>query len=281
MPIYENAEPDIRSMQGIHLYQYFLSNCSQRVCIALEEKGLDWTPHPINLFAQENTRDEYFRINPTGLVPAMVHDGVVITESIDILRYIEEQFPEPALYPPHEAERRKVDEWMNLATENHTGVVKTYMYAVAFDGKSPEVMERYSEKQEDKDLLAFHQESSAGFTQSRVLAAERELFAFYDSLEQQLGGRQWLVGDRFTYADIAWFVQYFLNNRTGVINFQNYPNIRRWGALIMQRPSFRRGVTRIQPWYARLMCLALRIKSRLRRGEPAPMQPRPVAPQAT
>ena len=277
MPIYENAEPDIKSMQGIHLYQYFLSNCSNRVCIALEEKGLDWTPHPVNLFTQENTRDEYFRINPTGLVPAMVHDGVVITESIDLLRYIEEHFPEPALYPPDEAQRQKVDEWMNLATENHNSVVKTFMYAVAFDSKSPEVMEDYVEKQKDKDLIAFHQESAAGFAQSRVLVAERQLFAFYDSLEQELGEHQWLVGDQFTYADITWFVQYFLNDRTGVVDFRNYPNIRRWGALVMRRPSFQRGVTRIQPWYAPLMCLVLKVKSRLRRGGPAPMQPRLAA----
>ena len=277
MPVHENAEPDIKSMRGIHLYQYFLSNCSQRVCIALEEKGLDWTPHPVNLFTQQNTKDEYFRINPKGLVPAMVHDGVVITESIDILRYIEEHFPEPALYPPDEAERQEVDEWMNLATEKHMDVVKTYMYAMAFDAKSSEMMEDYAEKQQDEDLIAFHQERAAGFTPSRVLSVERELFAFYDSLEKELGEHRWLVGDRFTYADIAWFVQYFLNDRAGVVDFRNYPNIRRWGALVMQRPSFRRGVTRIQPWYAPLMCLALRIKSRLRRGGPPPMQPRLAA----
>ena len=170
--------------------------------------------------------------------------------------------------------RSEVDQWMNLATENHTAVVKTYMYAVAFHSKGPKVMERYAEQQEDEDLLAFHQECEAGFTQSRVLDAERELFAFYDSLEKGLGEHRWLVGDRFTYADIAWFVQYFLNARTGVVNFRNYPNIRRWGAQIMQRPSFRRGVTGIQPWYAPLMCLALKIKSRMRRGSPAPLQPR-------
>ena len=96
--------------------------------------------------------------------------------------------------------RSEVDQWMNLATENHTAVVKTYMYAVAFHSKGPKVMERYAEKQEDEDLLTFHQECEAGFTQSRVLEAERELFAFYDSLEKELGEHQWLVDDRFTLA---------------------------------------------------------------------------------
>ena len=166
---------------------------------------------------------------------------------------------------------------MDLATERHMAVVKTYMYAMAFDSKSEEVMDDYVGKQQDEDLLAFHQDSAAGFTEAKVLAAERELFAFYDSLEAELDGREWLVGEVFTYADIAWFVQYILNHRTGVVNFRNYPNIRRWGAKIMQRPSFRRGVTGIQPWFASLMCLALGIKSRLRRAGPAPMKPRLAA----
>ena len=64
MPTYQDVDPDIKAMQGIHLYQYFLSNCSQRVCLALEEKGQNWTPHPVNLFTQENTRDECFRTQP-------------------------------------------------------------------------------------------------------------------------------------------------------------------------------------------------------------------------
>ena len=72
MPVFENTDPDIKSMEGLHVYHYFLSNCAQRVTLALEEKGLDWTPHAVNLFTQENTTDEYFRINPKGLVPAQL-----------------------------------------------------------------------------------------------------------------------------------------------------------------------------------------------------------------
>ena len=278
MPVYDNADPSIKSMKGIHVYHYFLSNCAQRVCIALEEKGLDWTPHAVNLFTQENTTDEYFRINPTGLVPALVHDGVAVTESIDILRYIEKHFLEPPLYPSDPEQRKQADNWMDSATDNHMSVVKTYMYSqILGASKKPEMMEHYMEKQQDPDLIAFHQETLSGFAQSKVDAAERQLFAFYDSIEQELGQHQWLVGDQFSYADIAWFVTYFLNYRTGAINFRNYPNIRNWAARIMQRPSFQRSVTRIQPWYSPFVCLMLRTKSRLQRGGPAPSQPRLAA----
>ena len=110
MPVCEATDPEVRSMTGIHLYHFFLSNCAQRVSLTLAEKGLEFTPHSVNLIAKENTKDDYFRINPAGLVPALVHDGVVITESIDILRYLEEQFPEPPLYPSGMTARRQVDD---------------------------------------------------------------------------------------------------------------------------------------------------------------------------
>ena len=224
MPVYDNADPSIKSMKGIHVYHYFLSNCAQRVCIALEEKGLDWTPHAVNLFTQENTTDEYFRINPTGLVPALVHDGVAVTESIDIQRYIEKHFPEPPLYPSDPEQRKQADSWMDSATDNHMSVVKTYMYSQIMGASmKPEMMEHYMEKLQDPDLITFHQETLSGFAQSKVDAAERQLSAFYDSIEQDRGQHQWLVGDQFSYADPAWFVTYFLNHRTGADRLPELP----------------------------------------------------------
>ncbi len=267
MPIYHPDDPVISAMKGIHVYYYFMSNCAQRVCLALAEKGVEWTPHAVNLFTQENTTDEYFKINPKGLVPAMIHDGVVITESIDILRYIEEKFPEPSLYPSDPEERQQVDNWMDLATDIHLGVIKTYMYSLVFGAsKKPEGMKEYAEKQVDPELIAFHEATIKGFSEDTILAAEHDLFAFFDSMEKELGQHQWLIGDEFTLADITWFVQYFMMQRMGMVNFQNYPNVCRWARELMQRPSYKNGIARIQPWYAPLICLVLRIKAWWRRG---------------
>lgn len=276
MPIIQTSDPDIQAMRGIHVYHFFMSNCAQRVNLTLAEKGLDWTPHSINLLSKENTKPEYMRINPKGLVPAMVHNGVVITESIDILRYIEEQFPEPALYSSDPSQRQQIDRWMDAATENHNSVVKTYMYAIAFGGdKSPDEMKRYLEQQKDPGLKAFHQQATVGFSQDQIAEAERALFTFYDQLENELSLHRWVVGDNYSYADIAWFVQYFLMQRTGVVNFANYPNIRRWGRMFMQRPSFERGIKNLQPWYAALLCKILTLKAFKRRGgRLAPKGPR-------
>ena len=55
-------------MQGLHLFHFTLSNCSQRVRLGLEEKGLVWTSHHLNLAANEHVTSDYQRINPKGVM---------------------------------------------------------------------------------------------------------------------------------------------------------------------------------------------------------------------
>ena len=113
---------------GLHLYHGDVSNCAARVRFALDEKGLPWESHHINLRKKENVTEEYFGINSKGLVPTLVHDGTVVVESNDILRYLEEKYPQPSLLPSDEAARRKVDEWLTLSGNRHMPGVKTFQY---------------------------------------------------------------------------------------------------------------------------------------------------------
>ena len=97
MGLYQSDHPDVPGMKGLHLFHFFLSNCSQRVRFGLEEKGLEWTSHHMNLMANEHATPEYQQINPNGVVPTLVHDGQVVIESNDILVYLDERFPERPL----------------------------------------------------------------------------------------------------------------------------------------------------------------------------------------
>ena len=93
MPTRTSTEPEIQALRGLHLFHAKLSNSSMRVRLLLEEKGLTWTSHVLDATRQDNLSDSYLRINPTSLIPSLVHDGVVVTESSDILYYLEEHFP--------------------------------------------------------------------------------------------------------------------------------------------------------------------------------------------
>ena len=90
---------EVLTWQGVHLIHFQGSACSQKTRIFLNLKGIDWEPHPLNLTTQENFNPWFLGINPRGLVPVLVHDGVVHIESNDILQYLNESFPEPNLIP--------------------------------------------------------------------------------------------------------------------------------------------------------------------------------------
>ena len=95
---------EVLSWTGLHLFHFSGSTCSQKTRIFLRLKGIKWTSHHLNLAAKEHLKPYYMGINPRGLVPALIHDGKVIIESNDILTYLEEAFPEPALIPASKAE---------------------------------------------------------------------------------------------------------------------------------------------------------------------------------
>jgi maleylacetoacetate isomerase/maleylpyruvate isomerase len=81
------------------LYTFFRSSTSYRVRIALSVKGLDWEPRYVSLPKMEHRAAAYLEVNPQGLVPALVEDGRVFAQSLAILEYLEEAYPEPAILP--------------------------------------------------------------------------------------------------------------------------------------------------------------------------------------
>ena len=97
MAVIVPTDKSVESLEGIHLYHGDISNCSMRVRMTLVEKGLPWTSHHLDLKLKENISDEYFGINPNGLVPTLIDDGVVHIESNDIIDYLDETYPEPSL----------------------------------------------------------------------------------------------------------------------------------------------------------------------------------------
>ena len=84
----------------LELYHANHSTCSQKVRLCLAEKGLDFEGHLINLATKEQLDPEYLKLNPNGVVPSLVHDGVVIMDSSVICEYLDEVFPENSLARP-------------------------------------------------------------------------------------------------------------------------------------------------------------------------------------
>lgn len=89
------------------LYSYWRSSCSWRVRVALEYKQLEYEYRAINLLKGEDSAPAYLALNPAGLVPTLVDDGNVIGQSMAILEFLEERYPERPILPRGFAQRAK------------------------------------------------------------------------------------------------------------------------------------------------------------------------------
>ncbi|MBP8006523.1 MAG: maleylacetoacetate isomerase [Acinetobacter sp.] len=90
------------------LYSYFRSSAAYRVRIALNIKQLAYETQPIHLVKNEQQQADYQALNPSQLVPTLVDADQTLSQSISILEYLEEAYPEVALLPKNIAERAKV-----------------------------------------------------------------------------------------------------------------------------------------------------------------------------
>ena len=216
MPTRTPTDPDIQALTGLHLYHAKLSNSSMRVRLLLEEKGLAWTSHLLDASRQDNLSESYLRINPTSLIPSLARPGG--------------EQPATTLKP-----------WMYAVTGTRT--------------KRPEDMERYRQLQSDSDLVAFHQRSLDGFSDEEVADAVQRNHAILERMEATLQDAPWLVGSRYSLADIAWFPNVLVLHLLG-FPMERYPAVRRWLDAIQRRPAcgarVRQGVFRLPGWAVRL-----------------------------
>ena len=92
----------------LELYTYFRSSASFRVRIALNLKGLDWTPKVVWLPTAEHAAESYRSVNPQGLVPTLVDGEHRLSQSLAIIEYLDETRPGPKLLPADPIGRARV-----------------------------------------------------------------------------------------------------------------------------------------------------------------------------
>jgi maleylacetoacetate isomerase len=94
----------------LKLYTYFRSSAAYRCRIALNLKGLTHETVFVHLIKDggQHTKPAYRALNPQALLPTLVHDGKVITQSLAIIEYLDEIQPQPPLLPRDAGERAKV-----------------------------------------------------------------------------------------------------------------------------------------------------------------------------
>ena len=90
------------------LYDYWRSSAAYRVRIALNLKGVDYESRQVDLRADEQSAEDYRRLNPQGLVPMLEIDGHRLTQSLAIINYLDLRFANQPLLPAAAADRAHV-----------------------------------------------------------------------------------------------------------------------------------------------------------------------------
>lgn len=250
MGLHQSDHPDVPGMKGLHLFHFTLSNCSQRVRLALEEKGLPWASHHLNLPGNEHITSDYRRIHPNALVPTLVHDGQVVIESNDILEYLEEHFPEPPLRPADTEGRATMERSLAESTAFQPAfkVLSHELLFRPFRKVGEEELALFEERHPEPALVSFmrdYAEEGPAWRQ-RVASAERELGETLDALESALEQSPWLSGDAYGLADISWVVNANRLNQAGV-DQTRWARFCEWGERAMARPAFDRAVASYRP----------------------------------
>jgi len=246
VPIIPTAREDVRSLRGLHLWHFAMSNCSQRVRLALEEKGLAWTSHHVDLAKNEHATPGFRAIHPAGLVPVLVHDGVTVVESNDVVEHLDEAFPRPRLQPASPDDRA----WALGALEETDGIqpaLKLVSHEFLFKPMrrmTPRRLEEFAASCDNQALVRFMRDFSSkeGFGPARISAAVAELTRALAGLESRLDGRPWLSGGEFGLADVSWIVNV---HRLALARYplRRFPALDDWYRRVRVRPSFEAAIS--------------------------------------
>jgi maleylacetoacetate isomerase len=209
----------------VKLYGYWRSSASYRVRIALHWKRLAFENAPVHLPRGEQGREEYLRINPQGLIPTLVDGPLVIGQSLAILEYLEERWPEPPLLPRDAAGRARVRQLaLVIAADTHPlqniGAVRVLADEL---GVAEEGQERFKRSVTQRGLAAFE----------RLLAAG--------------AGGPYCHGDAPSFADLCLVPQLYNARRFGLDVAAGFPRAAAIEARCLALPAFAAAVPEAQP----------------------------------
>jgi GSH-dependent disulfide-bond oxidoreductase len=195
----------------IDLYTWTTPN-GRKVSILLEELGLPYTAHSIDISKGEQFQPDFLKISPNNRIPAIIDrdNGFHLMESGAILLYLAEKTGK--LLPTQMQARYRVIEWLMWQMGGPGPMLGQVHHFVKYNkGKAPYAEERY---------LA-------------------EAHRLYGVLDRRLSERDY-VADAYSVADIAiwpWISRF----EWQTIDLNKYPNVKRWYLAIAARPAVERG----------------------------------------
>ncbi|CAG8518657.1 21911_t:CDS:2 [Gigaspora margarita] len=200
------------------LYTYYRSSCAFRVRTCLNWKGIDCEYSFVSLLKGEQKEEKYVEVNPYKVVPALKIDGIVLTQSVAIMEYLEETRPEKPLLPKDPHKR---------------ALVRSLVQAIAGDIQPVQNLR-----------VLLHIESLGG---DKKEWAKHTINVGFEGVEKQLSksSGKFCVGDEVTLADSVQLIDIFIL-RFGV-DLSKFPLIQRIANDLSELEAFKKAHPHNQP----------------------------------
>lgn len=233
----------------IELYHHGSSVCAAKVRFALNEKGVPWQGHYIDILKGDQFTTEYRKLNAKAVVPTLLHDGKVITESTICCEYVDETFPDPPLKPATPYERAQMRLWTKAVDEHLHPVCAEITFASSHRhtlARLPkEKLEEFLQSTPPVSVTpGWHARKKLivmqGFKAPGVDASLRMYDSYLQKMESALAQHKWVAGDTFSLADIG-LTPYV--NRLDMMSMSDMwtksrPRVTAWFEAIKARPTF-------------------------------------------
>ncbi|OED35997.1 glutathione S-transferase [Chromatiales bacterium (ex Bugula neritina AB1)] len=234
------------------LYHHGSSVCAAKVRFAMAEKGLEWDGVYIDILKGEQFTPEYQKINPKSVVPTLIHDDLVIPDSTVIIEYLDQIAPETAVHPANPWERAQARYWTKAIDEDlhpacgavtfvcshrHT-VLKNLGEAGTkeFLASTPPLSVTSNWKDQKDGFIRY------GFEAPGATEKIRLYDTYLHKMEEALTNSDWLVGNKFSVADIAltpYVNRLAMMSMRGMWENDRLPNVKGWFNRIEAMPNFK------------------------------------------
>jgi glutathione S-transferase len=197
------------------IYDFAFAPNPRRVRIFVAEKGLNIPYEQVSLFEGKNRTPEFLKKNPFGGLPVLeLDDGSHLAESVAICRYLEGMHPEPNLMGKDSREQASIEQWNRRVEMGVFGsVARTF--------------------QNTSDFFKGRIQQFPEYGKVQAETAQNQ----FKLLDELIGDRPFIAGNRFTIADITALVAVDFGAQAGVQYDPALKNLSRWHQSISSRPS--------------------------------------------
>jgi glutathione S-transferase len=232
------------------LYDFGNSVCCQKVRITMRAKDLAWQAVKVDLFKAEQYDPTYLKLNPTGIVPTLVHDGKPIIESTLICEYLDDTFPEPQLIPSDPWRRTRMRLWSKMVDEGLFEGITELSFSAMFRERMRSMPEEIRERRfrnigdprrRDRFVSTYELGVRSPYVKHGIAAYERAFKLLEETLSET---GPWILGGTPTLADINLMPFLARLEYLGLLDLwiRDRPRVKDWWAQAREWPSFTSGL---------------------------------------